>query len=184
MRIIFIVCFVLLASSTLQAQNNKPKFSSLLQVGLVDGQSGPAATIQSINGVRYQEWSAGIGVGLDYYHTRTVPLFLDVRRNIFKSEKTPFLYLNCGYNFTWLTEEQKGYSYSESKGGLYYDAGIGYAVPVLKQSSLFFTAGYSIKKITTSSGGRPIDIWSSYIPPFYQAEYSLSRISVKAGLRF
>lgn len=182
MRIKSLLCFWMLALSA-QAQNTKPKFNSLLQVGLVEGQRGPAMTLQTINGVRYQTWSLGAGAGLDYYHTRSIPLFLDIRKNILKTDKTPFIYLDAGYNFPWLTEENKLYSSAEAEGGLYYDAGIGYAVPVLKNNALFFTVGYSSKRISTASGG-PVDIFSSYIPPSQRFEYTLRRISVKMGLGF
>ena len=178
-----ILLYFLLATGVVQAQNTKVKFNSLLQVSLVDGEVGPAMALQTINGIQYKTWSGGVGVGLDYYHTRSIPLFLDVRKNILKSDKTPFVYVDGGYNFAWLTDEDKLYGGIESKGGLYYDAGIGYAVPVLKQSSLFFTAGYSSKKMTSNSVSLPVDIFSSYVPPSYKQEYTLRRISIKLGLR-
>lgn len=183
MRLKYLIHLALLVSISAQAQTSKPKFTSSIIAGLVDGQSGPAASLQTINGIKHQGWSAGVGVGLDYYHVRSVPVFLDIRKNILDKEKTPFIYVGGGYNFPWLTGEQKVYNYGESKGGVYYDAGIGYAMPVLKKSSLFFTAGYSVKQLTISSG-MPVELYSSFIPPFSITEYSLRRISVKAGLSF
>ena len=175
-------CF-LLASLILHAQNKKYSFSGLVQGGFSEGQSGTAGNIQIINGVQYKQWMAGVGVGIDYYNTRSVPVFLHVRRNILNSSKTPFVYLSGGYSAPWLKDEDKFFM-SETKGGLYYDVGIGYGLPVLKSSSLFFTVGYSSKKMSTESGGRPIDIWSSSVPPFSHYDYTLRSINVRMGLRF
>ena len=174
---------LLMASSLSYAQNKKYAFSSLLQGGFSEGQSGTAGTIQLINGVQYKQWMAGIGTGIDWYNTRTVPVFLHVRRNILNSNKTPFVYLGGGYSVPWLKEEDEMYI-SETEGGLYYDAGIGYGLPLLKNSSLFFTVGYSSKKLSTESGGRPVTMWSSYIPPYSSYDYTLRSINVRMGLRF
>jgi hypothetical protein len=181
-QLIFFLGF-LISSLMLHAQNKKYNFSSLLQGGFAEGQSGTAGTIQTINGVQYKQWMAGIGTGIDYYNTRSVPAFLHIRRNILNDNKTPFVYLSGGYNFPWLNDEDK-LSVNEAHGGLYYDAGIGYGVPVLKNSSLFFTVGFSSKKLSTESGGRPETIWSSFIPPFSNYEYTLRCINVRLGLCF
>ena len=176
---------MMLASICLNAQNVKPKFSSLLQVGLMEGQSGSAASIQTINGVQWKTWSAGVGVGIDYSFLRSVPLFLDVRKNVLKGEKTPFVYVDTGYNFPWLTEDHKMRDgIQNADGGLYYDAGIGYSLPVLKQSALFFTAGYSSKKMSTDSGWMIALPFPDFVPQLDHYEYTLNRISIKAGLRF
>ena len=58
-------------------------FQSLLQGGLLDGAAGPSWQLQTINGIYYKTWFAGIGVGLDYYTMRTIPLFLDLRKEYF-----------------------------------------------------------------------------------------------------
>ena len=50
MRFKLLSCFVLLSLIT-QAQNEKIKFNSLVQAGLVEGQIGPAMTLQTINGI-------------------------------------------------------------------------------------------------------------------------------------
>ena len=130
MRLFFsITLFIFCLQAT--AQKNSYRFQSNMQFGLLEGEQGSAFQLQTINGVQHKTWFAGLGVGLDYYHTRSIPLFLNVRKEIFKGEKTPFVYASGGYHFPWLRAEDKDWYITETKGGLYFDAGIGYQVPVL-----------------------------------------------------
>src|SRR5688500_20060445 len=55
-------------------------FSSIYNVGLVEGENGTSLQLQTVQGIRYGKWFAGICAGLDYYELRTIPLFLDIRR--------------------------------------------------------------------------------------------------------
>ena len=175
----------LAAVVTVQAQEKGLKFQSLVQGGLLEGEQGSALQLQTINGINFKTWSAGVGVGLDYYHTRSIPLFLDVRKAFSTQKKTAFLFASGGYNFPWLRKEDKLWMVSNSKGGMYYEAGIGYQVPVLKASALFFSAGYSVKEFsTTSQNGFVIAIYPSPAPYYFQNNYNLQRISIKTGLRF
>lgn len=174
----------LLVAVTMKAQRKGLKLQSVVQAGLLEGEAGSALQLQAIERVRYRTWSAGIGAGLDYYGIRTIPLFLDIRKAFGSKEKTAFVYADGGYNFPWLREKDKLYSGSESKGGLYYEAGIGYQLPVLKGSGLTFSAGYSYKGYQMETG----DIICPFIGPCYNQTstiiYRLRRLSVKAGLRF
>src|SRR5687768_4020311 len=63
------------------AQKQKPKFTSINQAGVTWGGSGQTLQLQSINGIFYKTFSAGVGVGLDYYWQRTIPLFIDLRKD-------------------------------------------------------------------------------------------------------
>ncbi len=186
MRIKYLLTIVCLTFfSMVQAQKKEVNFQSLVQVGLLEGEQGAALQLQTINGIQYKTWSAGIGVGLDYYHTRTIPLFLDVRKAFSGKEKSAFIYASGGYNFSWLSRNDKEWFVTDGKGGLYYDAGIGYQLPVMKNSSLFFSVGYSVKKIsTTNMDGIIIAIFPAPPPTYYQYNYTLQRISIKTGLRF
>lgn len=190
MKTLFIFCTLFLSvASGLFAQSEKYKFSSAIQVGMLGGESGPALQLQTTNGLRHKTWSAGIGVGLDYYHTRSIPLFLDVRKTIGNKTKAPFIYVDGGYNFPWLSEKNKKTFITDAQGGLYYDAGVGYQIPVLKGRSLFFSAGYAVKHISTiEKTWIFIDyIWPGPASPpdnQYKYDYTLGRISIKTGLRF
>ena len=82
-------------------------FSSTTQVGMLEGSSGTSFQFQTINGARYRNWFAGIGIGYDRYRLRSVPLFLDLRWSLFSRPNTPFVYGDVGYNFDWPEDRDK-----------------------------------------------------------------------------
>jgi hypothetical protein len=179
-----IVCLTIVVIA--QAQKKGFRYNSIVQAGLLEGEQGSALQLQTIQGVKFKTWSAGIGAGLDYYHTRTIPLFLDVRKAFRNKEKAAFVYASGGYNFPWVKKyDATLLPLPETNGGLYYTAGIGYQLPILKTSALFFTAGYSVKKLSTTIID---DVVIAIYPPqplrTYLYQYSLERISIKTGLRF
>ncbi len=187
MRVKIILCVCLLCTSLLtRAQSNKIKFQSSIATGLLVGEGGPAFQIQTVNGVIYKSWSAGIGVGLDYYHTRGVPVFLDLRKRLSAGAKPAFLYIDGGYNIPWLREADKGeFGNNDAKGGLYFDGGIGFLVPVLKAQHLFFSAGWSAKKFTRTVNTMPfLSIWPPPESAWREYQYTVTNVSLKAGLRF
>ncbi len=66
-----------LFSSSAYTQKSKVKFNSLNMFGVAAGESRPSGLFQTVNGVRYKNWFAGIGAGLDYYSYRTIPVFFE-----------------------------------------------------------------------------------------------------------
>lgn len=175
--------FFLLFSLSLSAQKSKPHFTTLLQGGLLEGERGSAFQVKAINGIAYRTWTGGLGVGLDYYHTRTVPVFLDVRKSFGKSLKAPFVYASGGVSFPWVKTAEA--SNLKHNAGLYMDAGMGYQFLLRSKSFLFFSAGYSQKEHTQRYySPTPIDYYPWPSQSTYKMEYSLRRLSVQAGLRF
>lgn len=167
------------------AQQKKITYEGTVSAGLLEGEAGSAFQLQTVNGVAYKTWSAGVGVGLDYYYSRSVPLFLALRKQFGAAQKAPFVYANGGYNFTWFNDEEKGWSYQDAKGGLYADFGVGYQIRVLKTSMLFFSAGYSQKSFSTVNVYPVIyDVYPAPPSQTYQLDFQLRRLSIKTGLRF
>lgn len=184
MRSVFYFIFFLTCVQA-SAQKNGATFQTSVQGGLLEGESGSAFQLQTINGFQCKTWAAGLGVGLDYYHTRSIPVFLNLRKSFSDKAKTPFLYLSGGYHFPWLKEEDKYWGETKATGGLYMDAGIGYQVPVLKKTSLFFTAGFSQKNYTrTEADGAVITIWPMPAPRVRKFDFDMRRLSIQTGLRF
>lgn len=186
MRVLFQLA-VLLFCMQASAQDKSFSFQSTVQAGLLEGEIGSAFQLQTVQGFRHKTWFAGVGGGLDYYHTRTIPLFLSLRKTFSSGVKTPFVYVNGGYHFPWLRQQDKLWNDSRAEGGLYYDAGVGYQVPVMKTSALFFTVGFSQKNFNIShSNGYYIDIWPYPGPtlPRTTLDYNLRRLSIQTGLRF
>ena len=158
------------------------------QVGLLEGSTGTSFQFQTINGMRFNQWFAGVGIGYDRYRIRSVPLFLDLRWSLFKKPNTPFVYADAGYNFDWPEDRDKDdWLKSDFSGGMYYDAGIGYRIGIGKKQGVVFSGGFSFKKITEK---RETRIWCDF-PPFCggsestvdRYDFKLRRISIKAGIQ-
>ena len=183
-----IYCFLLLSiSMTQKAQQPKKKcscsFSSINQAGLTAGELKEAFLFQTVNGLRYKSWFSGIGVGIDDYRYRSIPVFLQLRKDLFKKTNTVFLYNDIGLNFPWLKKDQKiSFLPSNFEDGLYYDGGIGYKVGSAKYA-VFVSGGFSLKELreyrTTNLCGltKCEETRDRY-------HYSLRRISFKLGLQF
>ena len=177
-------------TTLLQAQDSvkhqsalRVKFASIHQLGFVVGASAAEPIIQSVNGIQVGTWFAGIGVGLDYYKERSVPLFLDVRRNIFAKPQTPFVYAAGGKHIAWRSSPPKEWISSGLEGGWYYDLGAGYKSSISKKQQMVVSVGYSVKYMSEDVNTMP---WISAFPPppgaKQKREYTLSRISFKIGL--
>ena len=168
------------------AQQKKYSFSGEMEAGLLEGEQGSAFQLGAMAGIRKNTWGISVGSGLDYYSIRSIPVYLDVRKNIFNKPNTPFVYVSGGYHFLWLAETIDPWfgRMNEKKNGLYYRAGIGYQLPAFKTTSLFFSAGYSEKQYSEN--------YSSTYPclvgpcPEYKETISnrLRRLSITTGLRF
>lgn len=194
-RKIFILAFSIIVSITLPGQeakiNSKDKkcgcgFSSLIQVGILEGESGTAFELQTINGVRFGTWRVGIGVGLDYYKFRGIPLFLDLRKDILKKARTPFIYADGGIHFAWVNEENKtGWLRNEYSNGLYYAFGAGYRLGLKKNDAFVFSLGYSYKKMEEKRYSTVYCINTPCDERLNETlDYGLRRLSFQLGFNF
>ncbi|MGB8192802.1 MAG: hypothetical protein WCF67_12820 [Chitinophagaceae bacterium] len=187
-----ILIFLLaLAPPVLSAQVTKKKncscsFSSINQVGLLEGSDRSSFNLQTINGLRYKTWFAGAGVGLDKYHTRSIPVFFDLRKDLLKKWNTPFIYGDIGVNLPWTKKSEDGWWLrSEFDRGAYYDAGIGYKLNLGKGRALLFSGGFSLKKMRET---RFVTTTCPFVGPCPEIEgerydFTFKRFSVKAGLQ-
>jgi len=173
-------------SFSASAQKNKIRFHSINTFGLVGGESKASTSFQSVNGIQFSNWFSGIGVGVDYYRYRTLPLFID-ERWFFGDDKNGFIYGDLGYNFPMKNKPGKeiwNYDMYHFTGGIYTDIGIGYQVPLYKKSSVLFSLGYSYKKMETKIG---VNI-CPFIGPCYvdhsKYDFSFNMMVLKAGLIF
>jgi hypothetical protein len=164
------------------------QFQSINQAGLLQGQYEAAGLLQTINGFRFKQWFAGIGVGIDYYRFRTIPVFADIRRNLFNKKSSPFVYTNLGMHFSWVDESRKnpdGWGAASTFGnGIYTDAGLGYSFGFKNKMAFLLSAGYSYRNITEK---RTINVWCINPPCIGNTEtikYGLNRLTFKMGFQF
>jgi hypothetical protein len=196
-RILLILGMISIAavSSAQQKETSKSwRFRSILNLGLLEGETGSSFQIQTINGAAYKSWFGGIGLGIDYYRYRTIPLFADIRKEFGQAKNKPFVYSDMGISFCWLTDNQKmGYRPDNHfNNGFYGDWGVGYKMAAGKNNAVMVSLGYSYKKITetypTYYGWFPPvdDITRPQVndPPKGKINYSLNRLSIKIGWQF
>jgi hypothetical protein len=185
-KLSFLIIISLVMVSSLSAQNKKARFQSVNQFAIVGGENHVNTAFQTINGIKFSNWFSGIGIGIDNYRYKTLPLFLDGRW-YFGEDKKAFFYGDVGYNFTMKNKPGKEvyyYNTYDFSGGTYTDFGIGYQTPLYKKSSLLFSLGYSSKKLQSKTGSVTCPIIGPCFLDYSRYHYELGRMILKAGLLF
>jgi hypothetical protein len=178
-RFIVLLALVLtLQANGQDSSHHRYSYSAQAVIGMQQGNYGTGVQLQLINGIRMESGWAGIGVGLDNYMQRSVPVFLSLQKKWGRRQQAPFLYLNGGVVFPWVTNDQEiERNYRNGQPGIYFDGGLGYAFPLSRKKDLFFSAGYSYKRIYIKEA-----------PPcascaLVEYEYGLNRLSVRMGVQ-
>jgi hypothetical protein len=187
----YVLLFAFISAGVLlSAQQKKAayRFHSINSLGLVNGDNAASAALQSVNGFKKDSWFAGVGIGIDYYLYRSVPLFADVRYEFGKNKNKFFAYADGGINFSWVQDQfyvqpiiWNGNRSNNFYNGLYTDAGLGYLVGMKKGNGLILSLGYSqkrLKELVRRQDWRT----SEWLTDIYR--YNLNRVVLKAGWRF
>ena len=187
------ILIALLICINTTAQKNKIHFYSINSFGLIGGESEVSTAFQTVNGIHFSNWFSGIGIGVDNYKYKTLPLFFDGRW-FFGDDKRGFIYGDLGYNFPLKDKPGKEipyYSTYHFTGGIYTDLGIGYKFPLYKKTFMLFSLGYSYKKVRTNIGVNrvtiPCPLMSGPCNVGYNSskyDFNFNRIILKAGLVF
>lgn len=172
-----------------QDSNKKLHLQSISSIGLLNGSKNSSLALQTIIGGSMKHSFLGVGVGLDYYRFRTIPVFADVRHEFGRGKTNMFLYGDIGYNYGWLTEKNKEdagiyYENTNYKGGLYYDMGIGCKVGFKNSNAFLLSAGYTFKRVENKAGSDVCPLTGPCYGGIETYRYYLSRIIIKAGWRF
>jgi hypothetical protein len=141
--------------------------------------------LQTINGVQYKGWFAGIGIGLDYYRIRSIPVFIDLRKYFGPQHKSFFVYLDGGVHYPWIDNTQKDFEGGVYSNGFYSDIGLGYRIMLHGNTSALLSLGYSYKKNEEKvSQIVPCPFYGPCYPNQQEIIYNLNRLSLKLGLSF
>ncbi|HET9824852.1 MAG TPA: hypothetical protein VFP87_05930 [Chitinophagaceae bacterium] len=194
MRLFLVLVFAFITLTT--TAQNKTAFSSQNYVGLLEGEQGSRFQLQAINGIKYNNWFAGLGTGIDWYYLRSIPLFLSVNRNFLKNGNRNFFVAgDAGVNFPWRVDKDnmQGYTIEKSIPGIYWGVGLGYKIGVGKTNdAILVQLGYSYKHVTEKAK-------TTYYYYYYyinrpigdprpdmtnQFDYYLRRLSLKLGWNF
>ncbi len=155
------------------------RYHGMVQGGVIHGAQDPAFLVQTIQGISYKTWSAGLGAGVDAYFRKSAPLFIDLRKKILDQANSPFLFAGFGRTIVLDETEKTMYMNTRYKGGSYYDIGLGYQWDMQKKTAFHFSIGYSQKQITETA-----NYFYIFDPFIDKMEYTLRRLTLKAGLSF
>ena len=172
--------------SSLSAQKKKIRFQSVNQFAIVGGENHVNTAFQSINGIKFPNWFSGVGIGIDNYRYKTLPLFFDGRW-YFAEDKKAFIYGDIGYNFPMKNrpgKEINGYDSYHFRGEIYSDIGIGFQTRFIKKSSLLFSLGYSHKELQTKISYSICPFMGPCYVNYNNYEFNFNRMILKAGLVF
>ena len=173
-----------------QKKSTGYKFHSINNISLINGDNGVSAGLQSINGFQKGNLFAGVGLGLDYYLYRSVPLFADFRYEFGKTKNKFFAYAAGGINFDWVEENYSdgpifiwdgNINSSEFHNGAYTDLGLGYMVGSKKSGGLVLSLGHSYKSLEKTVSYKD---WRTQETITDVYNYNLNRIVLKVGWKF
>lgn len=186
MRYIFLTIVLVFTVAVSLAQQKKLKFHSLNSIAITSGESAAAAAYETVNGFQFSSWFAGLGAGLDNYHFKSIPVFMDARKYL-GNKKQVFVFANIGADLPAQKQAAKEFSYHDHYyyiGGLYADGGIGYRFPVFKKTALIFSLSNSYKSMQAKSIIYPECLVAPCPVTFKDYHYNFYRLMVKAGLMF
>jgi hypothetical protein len=185
-----VACMLVFCSANSFAQqkniHSALQFHSINNIGLLEGESGSAFQLQTINGFQYKSWFGGFGLGLDFYKLRTIPLFIDLRKEFGKTSNKFFLFADAGINFYWEKDSDfKQFQMNDTfKNGIYGEAGAGYKLKLTRKFSVAFSGGYSYKKLIEEGSYGFVNPFGPESPQPGKINYNLNRLVLKAGIVF
>jgi hypothetical protein len=159
-------------------------FGSINQIGVMSGENGNNLMLQTINGFRYKTWFIGAGVGIDWYHTTTIPLFLDIRKNLLAKTNSPFLYVDGGIQAMNSAMKEGTHISDDYKTSAYYDVGLGYHIGLKNNNALLMSAGYSRKSLEYTQNYWNLCPAGTCPTNKDTYKYELNRLTLKVGYRF
>lgn len=143
--------------------------------------------LQTIVGYRFfSRYYAGLGVALDDYKFRAVPVFANLQVDILLKKVTPFVYADIGIANPWPLSNLLIYGRKPDKknAGIYFSAGIGQRFHTGKNNHSFqLSLGYSLEKfrfIFPQKGmGAPGNDTEVMRTDIYR--YTFNRLVIQAG---
>jgi hypothetical protein len=184
---VFALGFCVHGSVSAQSRH-KTQFQSFAQWGIASGKGAVSGLIQTVNGIQTMGWSAGLGLGLDFYRYRSIPLFLDLRKEFVQKKNIYLVYADGGYHFPWVNADQSSqyiwnvHVQNDYRGGQYFDGGLGYGWKLKKRSALLLSIGYSFKYFRQTSTTYFDNNGSETNVTYYN--YYLNRMLLKLGWKF
>ena len=172
------------------AQSHPLKYTGSIEGGMLNGSYQTTGYLLTTHGVAMKTWKLSMGTGIDFYRIRTVPVFLELRKEIGKGVNRPFLYTAAGGSFVWTTERQESESMgwemqkSSFQNGFYSRAGAGMIFNAAKHNRLAVSLGWSYKTIGEKFSQTDW-IWGIWPQPNeHNIRYRLHRVQFGVHLLF
>lgn len=178
----------MLSTTSLFAQEEaKIKYGGMQQLGVIIEASRVRAMPNLINGVRYKNWFAGIGVGYEINANwgwgssgaNTMPLYLDVKYYLFK-RKWLFALADVGTNLVvgneWMQNDDR--NRFKKYAGYYGNVGLGVKTKFCGKTFYSFDVSYNFKQTRYDHHTKSWqDLWTEEFNNFKQ-----QRILLRFGL--
>lgn len=153
MQKIFIILLVIATPVITCSQVVKSglRYFNITQAGLLQGQNQHTYSIQTINGVTYKKYNAGIGIALDNYGLKSLPVFADLRYSLVTKKKSTWqVYADAGLNIPLHNDglpakKPNGTPWNTMHNSFYGEAGFSYSIALVRRFSLIAGAGYNYK---------------------------------------
>jgi hypothetical protein len=190
--IVFIMFFL---SSFCNAQQ-KIQYSSITTIGGLYGSSDNAVSLQQICGVQIKKTAIGIGVGIDNYAYKSIPVFVDARYFLSNNKWKPFAYAQAGVNYVYckneVAEKYSGWTSSFPiistnhviNNTFFGESGIGLETQLKKHLAFNISFAYSYKHLQYTAEN--VNVLSSFFaPPITRNEFNfyMRRWALKVGVR-
>lgn len=186
-KFFFLLVVLIMSVSFCTAQLQKFRYSGIINAGAVFGSNPTQLQVQTIHGVKSGTWSAGAGVSVDDYFLQSFPVFIDIRKDIFKTTpNSPFVYAEGGVNLVG-KDVDEGYERTDNSAGVFYEGGIGYKTGLSSRTAFNISAGYSYKSYREDKYGKAYNTdgfasggWAT----IRNNRYTLGRLAFKIGIQF
>jgi hypothetical protein len=191
MAIMFVIAFAANCFGQQKIPVKSAHFHSINNMGLMEGQTGSAFQLQTVNGIQYKSWFGGIGLGLDYYRFRTIPLFADIRKEFGKAGNKFFVFADAGISFYWQKDKDvKQFPIDDKfENGFFGETGVGYKFKLNSKVAFLFSGSYSCKKLTETGNTYYYIPFYTTVDPTYpnpaeKINYHLNRLLLNVGIEF
>ena len=182
----FLLVVFLMSARVCAAQLPDVRYSGIINTGAAFGSNNTKLQVQTIHGIRTGTWFAGAGASIDDYFSQSFPVFIDIRKDIFKRFNSPFIYAEGGVNLMKENGENK-YTKIDNQPGPFYEAGGGYKIGINDQLALNLSAGYSFKSYSEEGYTKEYGPYGQAVGEWMHStsnQYLLRRFVLKVGIQF
>ncbi len=191
MRYYFLLVFFTTAFITAHCQKattGKVQYSGMYEMGMLIGKAYTKANPQIVQGISFKNYFTGIGVALDPYGFRTIPVFAQFRYSLYQAKSSPFAFASLGVSIPWNNGvlPEKYFNTNETwhtlKTSPYAEVGIGYKIKLNDGHAINLLAGYCYKRFSYTEKNS----YYTYELQQYEDQYSYDyrRVSLRVGFQF